>query len=108
MTRKFSKRSAAATGARMFMANGTRILSSSARNFRAPLSPPHKFDVLAADFFRVKIPQKPIVIRNEAVQFAVPFPGQSLVELLEKGQKRALWRKPLFVPVNRHFCAPIK
>src|SRR5438876_11871817 len=71
-----------------------------------PQSPPHKLDMFSPNFFRVKVPQQPVIIRNEAVQFPVPFPGQPVVQFFDKGQQRALWRKALFVPIDRRFGAP--
>ena len=64
------------------------------------LLPSDRLYVLAADFLRVEIPQQPVVIGHEAVELPVPFLWQTLVELFDEGQERALRREFLLVLVN--------
>src|SRR5204862_3493978 len=51
-------------------------------------------------------PQQPVIVRHEAVEFAVPLLRQALVELLDKRQNRPLRRKSFLVPVNRNVRVP--
>src|SRR5262245_51205395 len=71
-------------------------------------SPPHGLDMFPADLLRVEIPQQPVVVGDEPVQFTVPFFGQTFVELLDKRQQRSFGWEFLFMTVNRNFRIPTK
>ena len=60
---------------------------------------PSGLDVFAADFAGVEVPEKPIVVIYEAIEFPIPLFGQALVQLFHEGEKRPLGRESLFVSV---------
>src|SRR5690349_18856509 len=64
--------------------------------------------MLAADLLCVEVPQQPVIIRDKAIQLAVPLLRQTLVELLDKRQERPLGWKLLLMAINRNLRMPAK
>jgi hypothetical protein len=62
--------------------------------------------VFARNVLGVKIPEEPIVILDEAIEFPVPLSGQPLVQLLNERQQGAFGWESAFVPVDRQFLSP--
>src|SRR5689334_21037548 len=64
--------------------------------------------MFATNLAAMKIPQQPIVVRHEAVEFAVPLFREALIKFFNEGQQRTFWREPLLVTVNRNIGVPAK